>query len=348
MRQVRPTLHVLRQLPADTFTDPLQGEMLRRGQFDLLSLRDLEHPLLRDAADEFADGRLPDTHREGTKAANAKVYEVRMRTGAAWRGAVMFDPNGDPWLVYVNKHDQFHRQAKDNLKVQNSASYMPKALDYKIRAREEARIEDLSWEITVLVSLVIAIRQAVESPQCKAESQLSMPGLVSDRYALEIQFEHDRPSRWEEAQNASSMATLGLRLSPGGESAGLHRIVQVIVPYLQVQDPEARFYYDLKGQLCIEATVTQAKLIQLVASADGGRADLGPARSSAPTHLHYVGDRFLNEAFVFGKAVRAVCGEWFVPTRTQGAESALPVCGECERQKPVAQLVLNLIRASLD
>lgn len=320
--------------------------MLKRGQFDVLCVGDLEHPLLRDAAEEFADGGFPDLHRTGTKAAKTKVYEVRMRAGAAWRGAIMMDKAGDPWLVYVNRHDQFHRQAKDNLKSKNSAAYMPREIDYKIRSREEARIMDRDWEISVLVSLVETIKKALKSAQGKAETQLSSPDDSPGNYFLEIHFDHDQPSDLRMAQDSSSIASLTLSLSPGRETSALFRIVQVIVPYLKVQDPLASSYYDLKNQLCIEAVMSQAKLIQLVAADGEGRGELKVARASPPTHLHYVGARFLFEGFVSGKEVRALCGSWFVPTHDEGSESMLPICEACEKEKPVAEFVLDVIRAA--
>lgn len=47
---------------------------------------------------------------------------------------------------------------------------------------------------------------------------------------------------------------------------------------------------------------------------------------------------------VLGSAVRAVCGDWFVPTGD--GEQPLPVCQRCEAEQPIAQLVLDLIRAA--
>jgi hypothetical protein len=91
-------------------------------------------------------------------------------------------------------------------------------------------------------------------------------------------------------------------------------------------------------------TLSQAKVIQLVASLDLEHGQ--QKRMSAPeaTHLHYVGSAYLTDAFVNGNAVRAICGRWFVPTQDENAE--LPVCPRCDEDKPIAEYVLDLIRRS--
>ena len=68
-------------------------------------------------------------------------------------------------------------------------------------------------------------------------------------------------------------------------------------------------------------------------------------KASAATETAPLASRYLAEAFVYGKSVRAVCGTWFVPTRDESA--SLPICDECDEERPIAQAVVDLIRSQL-
>lgn len=114
MRRVRPTLKVITQLPRESFRDRSVYDRVsqlkkrkRETRTQILSelrLYRLRHALLDDANSYFDRGELPDVHRAATQARKTKhgkakpVYEVRDNSGAAWRGGVIRDDDGDPWL----------------------------------------------------------------------------------------------------------------------------------------------------------------------------------------------------------------------------------------------------------
>ena len=50
--------------------------------------------------------------------------------------------------------------------------------------------------------------------------------------------------------------------------------------------------------------------------------------------LHYTGKVGLTKAYVEGNAVRAVCGQWWIPIGDESTHVDLPVCPECERKSP--------------
>jgi hypothetical protein len=321
--------------------------MISGNQWNDLRLGELSHPLLEDANDRFANGSSPDLHIAASKAAGNKVYEVRSRTGAAWRGAVVLDKAGDPWLVYAEKHDRFHSRAAEHLKSAKALDYMPRAVDYKLREREEAVDRDAQWQISILGSLVSIIREAIQSPGMVAKHELPLQSSWSGRYFLEGIVEHDpAATSADTAHLSSSSVDLWLTFSPGSDASCLHRIVQVVIPFLKVQDASIDPIYDLNGALQVQAIITQAKLIQLLADAGDEGELVGVCRMPEPTHLHYVAQSYLMSAFVHGIEVRGICGEWFVPIHGEGAETALPICEPCERGKPNAQFVLDLIRGS--
>lgn len=334
-------------LPSDSFTDPKEAGLISGNQWSDLRLGELAHPLLEDANDRFANGAVPDLHSAASMAAGNKVYEVRSRTGAAWRGAVVLDEAGDPWLVYAEKHDRFHSRAAGLLKSAKASDYMPRGVDYKLREREEALDRDTQWQISILAKVVTVIREAVRSPRMVSKLELPLQASWSGSYFLEGTVEHDPAATCAEtAHHSSSSVDLWLTFSPGSDTSCLHRIVQVVIPFLKVQDASIHPIYDLNGGLQVQAIISQAKLIQLLAEAGDKGEFLRVCRMPEPTHLHYVTQSYLMSAFVHGKEVRGICGEWFVPIHGAGAETLLPICEPCERDKPNAQFVLDLIRGN--
>lgn len=63
----------------------------------------------------------------------------------------------------------------------------------------------------------------------------------------------------------------------------------------------------------------------------------------APVALHYTAKASLAEAYVLGRAVRAVCGQWWVPVGDGTTHSTLPICHDCDREAPFAQTVRDLL-----
>jgi hypothetical protein len=159
--------------------------------------------------------------------------------------------------------------------------------------------------------------------------------------------EHDPAATSGDAAHLSSSSVeLWLTLSPGSDESCLHRIVQVVIPFLKVQDASVAPAFDLNGALQVQAIISQAKLIQLLADAGEEGESLRVCTMPEPTHLHYVMQSHYMSAFVHGKELRGICGEWFVPIHGEGAETSLPICGPCEQGKPNAEFVLDLIRGS--
>ena len=96
-----------------------------------------------------------------------------------------------------------------------------------------------------------------------------------------------------------------------------------------------------RGEMIFEFFVSGARLIQLMALGknDVPTEDIEPPE---PTVLHYVMKKRLTEAYVEGTAVRAVCGEWWVPVGDEITHNDLPVCPRCEDEQKVAQALEDL------
>ena len=125
MRRVRPTLRVMKSLPETPAILEVLSAIARAKSLasadesarilKRLDLYALDCDLLKDAQREIDSGT-PSKHGEATKSFGATVVEARDRSGAGYRGAVVFDGHGDPWLVYAERHDRFHAHVAEVLK----------------------------------------------------------------------------------------------------------------------------------------------------------------------------------------------------------------------------------------
>ena len=336
MREVRPTIRVIKNLPRNTFDDPEPFDLIANQAFDRLDLYGVQHPLLIDARMRFGQGT-PDRHGAASREAGRTVYEVRDRQGAAWRGAIVMDAEGDPWLVYVDEHDSFHRHVGERIK---SGVCQPKPVEYRIRAREEAAAGATAWKLAVLRVFADGLCEATRTGR---QVSVLVPPLAGDDQAeLLIEMDHDVPSPSANlAQNHLSMMSGRLKLTHATRAATVEAVTETCLPFLQPDRAEIESVYDKHGNLSMQVTITQAKMIQLLSGevADG---QLSHSGGLPPDRLHYVGIDILTDAYINGHAVRGVCGTWFVPTR--GDDANLAVCTRCEAERPAAQLVLDLMQ----
>jgi len=335
VREVRPTIKVLKSLPRDTFEDTTPVDLIANGDFDRLDLYGVKHPLLEDARRRFATG-LPDRHNAASREYGKPVFEVRDRTGAGWRGAVVLDADGDPWLVWAERHDQFHR----NVENVAFADLLPSSAEYKLRSREEAALSRLDWEYNVLKAFIEALRESVRTG---AAATATVAGPKAGETAdLVVETDHNEPSDdVAVAHDGLSMLTVSLRIAGGGWGDFERALTRVCLPFLEPDASRIETAFGRDNSLIAYVDITHAQLIQLLADPPPYEGE--PVEVQAPDRLHYVGIDYMLDGFVHGTPLRGVCGVWFVASRDES--SGLPVCERCEAEQPAAQMVLDYLRS---
>lgn len=335
MREVRPTIKVLKTLPRETFGDSAVLDLIANGAFEGLKLFGLDHPLLNDARRGFERGTA-DQHVAASKAYGAPVYEVRDHAGAGWRGAVILDKKGDPWLVWAERHDRFHKRIAEVV----CDSLLPVSPEYKIRDQEEASVRAIAWKSEVLGRFIRALQECVCSG---SKHTATVPGIDGGTGAsLTIAVEHDEPAiDVREAQHRDSLLTVTLRIGQSAADKLRGAVQEVCLPFLEPNPSKVEPWYDKSNTFNAMVSVTQARLVQLMADVPEYE-DSAPHAATSATHLHYVATRFLVNGFVNAEPLRGVCGAWFIPSR--GDNSGLPICPQCEDERPAAQAVLDLLR----
>lgn len=346
--EVRFTFRVLRSLDQASFTDGIPEE-IRRHQWERLAkngLDRIEHPLLSDAVKILEGSGKLTVHQAATKASGRMVWESRMVQGAGWRGAFILDDDGIGWIVYVERHDQFHANVAQVLKSSRVQEWMPRQLDYEIRERDVLRRRFRECQGRWATEVVGAVARAARTPGDPVVVGLERG--MSDEGGDVVEMEvlvlggDSCDVAWEQAHDHDAL--LEVRLMMGYRDDALLRGSVVAVLHAFSAGPvEAVYTVDGLGVSYI-LKVLYSELIAFEASVNLDErvgASFKPAKE--PTHVHYVRQELIAESVFHGIALRALCGVWFV--RQYGEDSGLPVCPECERRQPVAQTVLDALRS---
>ncbi|WP_187271249.1 DUF3039 domain-containing protein [Actinomyces ruminicola] len=345
-------MRTLKMLPAESYSGPIPDAIRRSRWKDLadVDVSQLPHPLIEAGKKALAHGA--DRHVEATAAAGRPVFELRTREGAAWRGAMIIDDDGTGWIVYAQRHDRFHSTVAGKLTAARAHDWMPRSVDHSLRKREQARAEIRRWRVQTLAAVIGAAGTAA----------------VANDHSSELLVQREESGRDASARSATFSSTITVSvmadLSEADAATGLRgeALLDVAVVTRRAEDvllrttiaeavtllagptrPEAVALPDGSG-VYYSFVVPASRLQWLVAveSADevGELAETSLGEHLRPTHLHYTRKELIAESAVEGRAVRALCGEWFVVRCDEG----LPVCEACETRLPVARLVAERLR----
>ena len=347
MIEVRPTLEVLKvlekggMLPLETVRGldharKVDDEETRLGLLVDLDLSSLDIPLLRDARAGFANGN-PDRQSEMTAKAPCTVYEVRDRS-TGWRGAVV-KPDGDcAWLVLADVHDRFHAVGPNVIRGKAVGGALgPSPLDLRLWETECASRDLRTARATLLELLIDAL---IDSARTTVPTPVHTTGLFAPAQ-LSVRVSEQVDPDWvpSEAHGEVSQVAVILSLS-SATNAVRDEVIRTCVPFLQPD--RSMWEYHFRTELTVQVILSRAGLMQLL-SADRPFLPVENREAPAPDSLHYTAKQSLTEAFVSGRAVRAVCGQWWVPVGDDTTHSELPICPDCENEEPFAQTARDLL-----
>lgn len=357
MRRVRPTLRVMKSLPETPAILEVLSAIARAKSLasadesarilKRLDLYALDCDLLKDAQREIDSGT-PSKHGEATKSFGATVVEARDRSGAGYRGAVVFDGHGDPWLVYAERHDRFHAHVAEVLKRGQregaaTPAYMPSRFEYSLREAEESRQALHDVQVDLVRVLCDGLRSTVRDAREVVLVSPAHPNGGQAGEALEFRLSvevGDPADSVGEANWSFGVVSLTVAYSPRTRLMR-EQLISCGSVYLQ---PDSRYREQVhlpSGELRMDLTVTHAKFAQLLAGVEIDGSTV-PPKMTRPNCLHWVDSLHHTEGFVLGRAIRSLCGAWFVPSEGENAD--LPACRLCESVKPLAQAFLDRVR----
>lgn len=355
MVEIRPTLQTLKALrgadllateDASAYDGAKRADdiQLTLSQLVKLDLSRLDVNLLNDLRSLIRDGKFPDTHKTSSRAAHEPIYELRDHRGGAWRGAGLLDGEHEVlWVILAMPHDHFHQQAAEKIKkLRKEGRLGPSELDLKVLELDRTRIDRKINRITVLKSLIDALKA---SQRHGAPAQVIMPSVGSlDRVEMFVTLSEvpTNPEDWDpsNAHKDTGMVIVEIELT-NLSAASRKWLLRTCLPFLQ--EDQAMIETHFRKTLSSLVLLPQSKLMQLLTLDESNFSPAANVIPTDPTHLHYTAKAGLTEAYVEGRAVRAICGFWWVPIGDDHTHNDLPVCKDCETERPFAEAVSKML-----
>lgn len=349
-RRVRPTLTVLRSLTEGWDPPNFKHQLNAVHPSEWPDLADLPHPVFAAAAADMPNGETQTCklHESSTHAAGRKVWEVRdLHTGPGWRGAVVYDDDGDPWLVYAGTHHSFHRKARTYLQKSNAALYLPTDADYRLRDLEDAKHAVQRWESTTVRAVLEGLATAIRTPGLVDILLPELPTGQQPHVQIEVSGDEAEVCTLtpDTLHDTAADTHVVLWIVPV-DWAQLQPLVGLIVPLFESDPGRVDPNYTASGRrMVLNFAVPHSRIAQLLAATLGtDDARRSHAHSPhVPTVAHYADRNTSMRAYVTGEILRSVCGVYFVPTQDP---SGLPICTSCESLEPIAEMLIRLRRAA--
>jgi hypothetical protein len=322
-RRARPTLRLIEEDLTVGWETPRPLRLLADGDPDALHpLSELPHPVIAKATESFGSNAANDNH-VGPITASTQLRLMEIKIGQ-WRGGVWKDPDtGVHWLVVAGlakgghrDHDDFYERVKRENDSGSPKRWLPTASDHRLLKRETAARLTTEWELGVQERILEALK-AVQSGGSTIQHPLSGKGPLAQITLVVTEVREDGYDADEiEAQivPVSSYASSDLAWQLLG------RILLSLSPPEQGWDRFRNSYTNI---------AESGSWVKRVAELESLVAGRELAESEPGNYSHYTHRTHLAGNTIEGKAVRAICGVFFVPTQDH---EVLPVCPKCQEQ----------------
>ncbi|MGA4668889.1 DUF3039 domain-containing protein [Propionibacteriaceae bacterium Y1923] len=291
---------------------------------DLHPLSHLDHPVIAKASSSFGSNPAEDNYECPIHSCTTVLLlEIKQ---SQWRGGVWQDPEtGVNWLVVAGlakgdhqDHEDFYKRVEREERHGDPSTWLPTPEDERLLKLETAARIRTEWELGIQ-SQILEILQQIHAGGCLRRDfnhLLPTHGVLA---RVEVTVTQVREGDYEADE-------VFVEVFP--TAAANHDLVWTLVQriLISIEPPEQgwdryRDTYATIGEPGAWASRVE-KLAALV-------AENNLAVSDSNAIAHYAHKGHIGYAVVHGKAVRALCGPFFVPRQDH---ASLPTCPTCEQR----------------
>lgn len=338
-RRGRPTLRVLREDLTSQWDNPAAQRALNEDRLDdLHPLSELPHPIIRKAAESFGENPDDDNYVMRIKGlSEPTLLEIK---NAQWRGGVWLDPEHDVcWLVVAGlakgeheDYDDFYQTIKRENEFGDPRRWLPDEEDLRLLKRETAAHLRTEWELNIQAQILAVIQRIGTGGAERIDITHPIPkqGHFS---TIEITYS---PASGTFAEDDSidedpvgddptiACEEIVVEFFPEDRWVGgnlywqlVLRVLTSLAPPHQGWDRYKETYSNIfdPGYLSQRMTELSSLVEEVVLAA-----------METGTHSHYAHREHIAGHSINGKALRSMCGVYFVPTQDHGS---LPTCPQC-------------------
>lgn len=325
-RRARPTLRLLREDLGADWGPPHPKRLLADGDLTALHpLSGLPHPIIEKAAESVG----PDPDQDnfvGPIHSSTRLPLLEVKQGQ-WRGGIWRDDeSGVHWLVvaglakgnHLDRDDFYERIDREN-KSGQTARWLPTDQDVRLLRQETAARIRTSWELGIQQRCGQALRAAADGVAQRFEivHPVASQGVMAQ---VEISITEVRDD-----EIPSDEVVVDVR--PRSELAGSNLHWGLIIRLLRSIDPPEQSWDRYQDTF---STIGEPGAWKLRAAELARLTRTGELAQSTPgKESHYAHRKDLTECTLSGRAVRSLCGIYFVPTQDH---QGLPECLHCQER----------------
>lgn len=303
---------------------------------DLHPLSELPHPIIEKAVQSFGSRSADDKHEGKIRSSDSiPLLEIRQ---SQWRGGVWIDPEtGVCWLVTAGLAKGGHNDRDDFYKIVERAdeqgviqTWLPGEEDYRLLEKEHAYCLRTEWELDIQKKILAALMQIhnggseeiliyhpvhkqdllatvdVEVNLERSSSENDHETIETDDILVEFFLENQRDIDLFYALSLRVLTSLNPRSSDW-------------VSYGTIYQNGSETHSDMgePGQWAERIEVLR------------GLVAIGElSQTEENTQAHYAHESDLTVSMIGGKAVRSLCGKYFVPMQDHTTLEKCPTCAD--------------------
>lgn len=322
-RRGRPTIRVLKEdLTTDWASPYPQRQLAAESYENLHPLSELPHPIVAKAAASFG----ADPGRDNYVGAIASATQLRLLEirSSHWRGAVWVDPvSGVCWLVAAGlakgqhkDHDDFYERLRRENELGNLNRWLPTDMDTRLLKRETAARLMTEWELNVqrLVMEALQVVHAGGSHRFAVHHPILVDTVLAD---IDLSVVRVRDDGYEADE-------IDLEFAPAQGRAGSNLLWELTTRVLTTLDPPVQGW-DRFGDMYSnigEPGFWTKRIDDLAILVEANELAVAQPGSDS----HYVHREHLAGSTIEGRAVRSLCGVYFVPTQDHGSKPPCEIC----------------------
>jgi hypothetical protein len=326
-RRARPTLRVLEEdLISDWGSARPRRLLADREYAGLHPLSELPHPIVTKAVDSFGTDPDSDNHAGAIKSSvEIPLLEIK---NSQWRGGVWKDAdNGVCWLLiaglakggHEDRDDFYRRVERENLSGA-STKWLPTEDDRRLLRQETAARLTLEWDLGLQRRTLEALEAIHTGGSIRFSVPHPSPKQPQDLAEVELTVDPVRDGDID-----TDDVVLEVRPRPGASYTWVTKLETRML--ISINPPEQG--WDTSGNHIFsnmaEPGAWTERIVELRALCEANEL----AVSEPGTASHYTHRAGLVGSTIDGRAVRAMCGVYFVPTQDH---ERLPQCDTCSTQ----------------
>lgn len=289
----------------------------------------LLHPILQKASDSFGDDPAQDTYVGPIASVSSEVL-LEIKHGQ-WRAGVWID--GDAcWVITAGlakgdhkDRDDFYKRLKRLEESKGIASLLPDVRDRALLKSERAQAVVSAWQLQNQKRIIRAMTSVVNGGTCAFSIEAPIPGASAQQIFASVDL---TVTISDEPDYICEDVVVEINVADRWKNSSLVwpftiQLLAAISPPQQGWDGAGGIFSNLLeiGSLSkqLEALQDLTSRREVVATVAGRTA-------------HYAHRRNLAEKSVEGRAARALCGAYFVPTQDVEGLDICPACAAVHKE----------------